>query len=182
MFDIVHFRELTQANIQADRMIALFQTQDDIGVYLRVHLLVEFSLESWIVCASGNKEFFKGFGENLNMDFAAKAQLAMNFGMSRELNKFVKKLNSFRNKRSHQIDNADITRNEIDSLTGLMENGYPPEVVPMRGLELRWHGDPPRVARFEDAAASLRDKFIILYAVLILRMDFEAQMIAENGI
>lgn len=180
MFDLTHFRELTLASHQPDRIMTIVRSQDDIGVYLRTHLLIEQSLEAWIICASGNRDFFSGFGENINMDFAIKAQLAMNYGMSPELNKFIRKFNNFRNKRSHQIDNSDITGSEIDSLTGLMERGYPDSLAPIRDFRLGVYEAGTRVVSFVDSSTSLRDKLIMLFAMFSMRVHYEAECLSTS--
>ena len=58
MFDFTHFEELTLASHQPDRIMTIVRSQDDIGIYLRTHLLIEQILEAWIICASGNRDFF----------------------------------------------------------------------------------------------------------------------------
>lgn len=179
MFDYSHYSALAQGDGQVDKLMALINSQDDIGIYLRAHLLIEQTLESWIVCASGNKEFFSGFGENINLDFAAKAQLAKNFGMSGELHKFVKKFNTFRNKRSHQIEHSEITSSEIDSLTGLMQLNYPSKLPSIRNFKLGVYEGNTRVVNFSDSTTSLRDKLIMLYAMFSLRANFEAELLGE---
>lgn len=180
MFDLLHYRFLTQQDGQSEKILALINSQDDIGVYLRSHLLIEQILEAWIICASRNRDFFFGFGENLNLDFAAKAQLAMNFGMSREMVKFVKKFNKFRNKRSHQIDNAEIASSEIDSLTGIMLQEYPPALTPIQDFRLAVYQGENRNVRFSDSETSLRDKLIMLYAMFSMRSHCEAEQLSSS--
>lgn len=41
MFDFTHFEELTLASHQPDRIMTIVRSQDDIGIYLRTHLLIE---------------------------------------------------------------------------------------------------------------------------------------------
>jgi hypothetical protein len=178
MFDLPHYRLLTQQGGQSEKILALINSQDDIGIYLRSHLLIEQALEAWIICASNNRNFFFGFGENLNLDFAAKAQLAMNFGMSREMVRFVKKFNNFRNKRSHQIENAKITSSEIDSLSGLMLHDYPSALPPIRDFRLAVYQGENREVGFSDSETSLRDKLIMLFAMFSMRSYYEAEQLS----
>lgn len=172
-FNFNHYEFLTQHTGQWEKIIALVNSQDDIGVFLRVHLLIEQAIEAWCICASGNGSFFNGFGENVSMDFAAKAQLAKNFGLSEPVTKFVKKLNRFRNKRSHQIEHPNIEQSEIDSLTSLIRSEYPEELFPIDQFGLEVPGS--RVVKFNDSHASLRDKLIMLYSMLAMRMSYEAK-------
>jgi len=180
MFDLPHYRTLTTQSGQNEKIVSLIKSQDDIGVYLRAHLLIEQTLEAWLICSTNNRNFFSGFGENLSLDFAAKAQLAMNFGMSRELVKFVKKFNNFRNKRSHQIDNSEITISEIDSLVGIMQQNYPSELVPIRDFRLGVYDGETRVVRFNESETLLRDKLIMLYAMFSMRSHFEAEQLSSR--
>lgn len=180
MFDYPHYRELTQHDRVANKLIALVNSQDDIGTYLRAHLLIEQTLESWIICSSGNRDFFAGFGENINLDFAAKAQLAKNFGMSGALHKFVKKFNNFRNKRSHQIEHSEITSSEIDSLSGLMQQEYPSVLPPVMDFKLGVNEENAREVRFGDQTTSLRDKLIMLYAMFSIRSNHEAEQLVNH--
>ena len=179
-FNFNHYEFLTQHTGQWEKIIALVNSQDDIGVFLRAHLLIEQSVEAWCICSTGNGAFFKGFGENVNMDFAAKAQLALNFGLSEPVTKFVKKLNRFRNKRSHQINHPNIEQSEIDSLTALIKVDYPKAICPIEKFALEVTG--LRTVMFNDPDASLRDKLIMLYSMLALRMSFEAKVIRERDI
>ncbi|HHG9511380.1 TPA: hypothetical protein ACPY0D_001871 [Citrobacter amalonaticus] len=180
MFDLHHYRMLTTQSGQDEKIVSLINSQDDIGVYLRAHLLIEQTLEAWLICSTNNRDFLAGFGENLSLDFAAKAQLAMNFGMSRELVKFVKKFNNFRNRRSHQIDSSEITISEIDTLVGLMQQNYPSELVPIRDFRLGVYVGEPKVVRFNESETSLRDKLIMLYAMFSMRSHFEAEQLSSR--
>jgi len=173
-FDFNHYEFLTQHTGQWEKITALVHSQDDIGVFLRVHLLIEQAIEAWCICASKNSSFFDGFGENVNMDFAAKAQLAKNFGLSEPVTKFVKKLNRFRNKRSHQIEHHSIEQSEIDSLTSLIRAEYPDGLFPIDQFALEVVGS--RVVQFNDPQATLRDKLIMLYGMLAMRMSYEANI------
>lgn len=177
-FNFNHYEFLTQHTGQWEKIVALVNSQDDIGVFLRAHLLIEQSVEAWCICSTGNGAFFNGFGENVNMDFAAKAQLARNFGLSEPVTKFVKKINRFRNRRSHQIDHPNIEQSEIDSLTSLIKVDYPAELYPIEKYALEISG--LRSVMFNAPEASLRDKLIMLYSMLAMRMSYEAKAIREN--
>lgn len=178
-FRFNHFEFLTMHIGQWEKIISLVNSNDDIGVFLRVHLLIEKSLEAWCICASENNDFFKGFGENLNMDFSTKSQLCQNFGLSEPLVKFVKKLNRLRNLRAHQIDKFDIIDAEIDSLTSLMSVDYPSDIVQIDNFNLHVFGD--RDAAFKSKETSNRDKLIMLFGMLTLRMNREAKICSQSG-
>lgn len=171
-----HYEYMTQHTGQWSKIIALVNSQDDIGVMLRAHLLLEKSLEAWCICASGNDMFFADFGPDTVLNFAAKNQLAKNFGLSESLRKFISKFNRFRNDRAHRIESMDIQQNEIDSLTSLMRCDYPEDMLSMDvfGLEVA----ESRKVYFKDNSTSLRDKLIMLFSMLLIRMNKEAKLLA----
>lgn len=171
--DFNKFEFLTLHTGQYQKFIAACQTEDDIGVVLRLHLMLEKDLEAWCMCASANGNIFKGFGENLSLDFAAKAQIANNFGLSTESLKIIKRFNKVRNARSHQIENLEITDAEIDSLSSLMADDYPENLLPMNEFEARV-GDNP-VYSFTDRSAPNRIRFLMLFTMLKMRMLDEAK-------
>ncbi|WP_308563957.1 hypothetical protein [uncultured Klebsiella sp.] len=156
----------------ADKFIAACTTEDDIGVVLRIHLLLEKDVEVWCACASKNGKFFDGFNENLTMEFSSKAQLAFNFGLSSDLLKAVKRINRIRNVRAHQIDNFALTDPEIESLIALLRSNYPPRLVPIEDFKIQIDGMEKFGLMSNETPNRL--KFIILYAVLKMRMREEA--------
>ncbi|EOU9609876.1 hypothetical protein ACOJD9_003144 [Cronobacter dublinensis] len=177
-FNFRHFEFLTMHTGQWEKILSLVNSNDDIGVFLRVHLLIEQSLEAWCICASENNNFFNGFGENLNIDFATKAQLSQNFGLSEPVFKFVKRVNRLRNIRAHQIEKFNITDAEIDALTSLMEVDYPSDIVPMEKFSLSVFGD--RDVGFKNKETSNRDRLIMLFGMFLIRINGEARVCAQN--
>ena len=171
-FDFGKFEFLTLHLGQYEKFLAACETEDDIGVVLRLHLLLEKDLEAWCMCASQNGEIFKGFGENLSLDFAAKAQLAHNFGLSVELLKVIKRFNKVRNARSHQIDNLEITDVEIASLSSLISADYPENLLPMNDFQAQIGDDP--VYCFSEKTTPNRIRFLLLFSMLKMRMCDDA--------
>lgn len=172
-FDFSKFDFLTLHLGQAEKFLAACETEDDIGVVLRLHLLLEKDLEAWCVCATGNEHIFKGFGENLSLDFAAKAQIAHNFGLSQDLHKVIKRFNKVRNVRAHQVENFSITNSEIESLTTLMSVNYPSNLLSMDEFLAHVNGGP--TYSFCDKEAPNRVKFLMLFSMLKMRMCDEAK-------
>ncbi|HIC4093196.1 TPA: hypothetical protein ACW4YN_000833, partial [Salmonella enterica] len=67
------FNDMVLLNEQTwERLSSIMQSEDDIGVVLRLHLVTEKIIEAWCCAASNNVNFFDGFGENLTMSYAAK--------------------------------------------------------------------------------------------------------------
>lgn len=167
-----HFEFFTLHTGQAEKFIAACTTEDDIGVVLRIHLLLEKDIEVWCACASNNGKFFQGFDENLTLEFSSKAQLALNFGLSESLYKAVKRINKIRNVRAHQIDKFAITDSEIDSLSSLLQVGYPPHLLPMNEFNAQIDGG--KIFTLTSDETPNRLKFIMLYSILKMRMCDEA--------
>ncbi len=172
-FNFGKFEFLTLHLGQYEKFLAACETEDDIGVVLRLHLLLEKDLEAWCMCASGNGSIFRGFGENLSLDFAAKAQIAHNFGLSAELLKVIKRFNKARNARSHQIDNLEITDEEIASLSSFISVGYPENLLPMNEFQAQI-GEGPAYP-FSDKNTPNRIRFLMLFSMLKMRMCDEAR-------
>ncbi|MBA4819470.1 hypothetical protein OLZ33_08585 [Pantoea ananatis] len=172
-FNFGKFEFLTLHTGQHEKFIAAAETEDDIGTVLRLHLLLEKDLEAWCACATGNGNIFKGFGENLGLDFAAKNQLAHNLGLSEELYKVIKRMNKLRNARSHQIDNSEITNSEIASLTSLISANYPSNLLPMN--EFQAQINKGIIYNFISEETPNRIKFLMLFSMLKMRMCEEAK-------
>ncbi len=172
-FNFNKFEFLTLHLGQSDKFLAACMTEDDIGVVLRLHLLLEKDLEAWCQCATGNEHIFNGFGESLGLDFAAKVQLAHNFGLSADLFKIIKRFNKIRNVRAHQVENFSITDSEVASLSSLMESNYPSNLLPMDKFLAQIKEDP--VYSFSDKSTPNRVKFLMLFSMLKMRMCDEAR-------
>ncbi len=172
-FDFGKFEFLTLHTGQSEKFIAACETEDDIGTVLRLHLLLEKDLEAWCACATGNGGIFKGFGESLFLNFAAKNQLAHNLGLSEDLFKIIKRINKVRNDRSHQIDNLEVTDSEIASLKDLVSANYPSNLVPIDQFQAQINQGA--IYNFVSKETPNRIKFIMLFSMLKMRMCEEAK-------
>ena len=162
------FDEMVLLNEQTwERLSSIMQSEDDIGVVLRLHLVTEKIIEAWCCAASNNHNFFDGFGENVTMSYAAKLKLATNFGLNEFSYQELKVVNKIRNARSHQIDNSEITNEEINKLITLISKGDQRELIenPKFGILI---GD--KGIHLNDEGISNREKFIASIAAVILRI------------
>ncbi|KGB01238.1 hypothetical protein DR73_518 [Enterobacteriaceae bacterium ATCC 29904] len=75
------------------RLERLVNTEDDIGLVLRAHLITEAMIEAFCCAAVDNQNLFDGFGENLTITYAAKVQLAANLGLNEHSVAELKRLN-----------------------------------------------------------------------------------------
>lgn len=106
-----------------ERLESAITSEDDIGVVLRGHLLTERLIETWCCAASGNKNFFDGFGENITLSYLAKLKLAFNFGLSEFSYNELKKINKIRNNGAHKPDDTLLTDENINGLIELIKKG-----------------------------------------------------------
>lgn len=149
------------------RIERLVNTEDDIGLVLRVHLITEAMIEAFCCAAVGNQNLFDGFGENLTMPYAAKIQLAANLGLNEHSVAELKRLNRIRNVRSHQIDNPEITDAEIESLRTFISRGGQEDLINSARFGIKV-GDIELNLNRPDA--NNREKFIAILGSIILRL------------
>lgn len=168
-----HYHQELEKALSLEKIMSLLESEDDIGVVLRLHLIIEKYLEAWCICATNNSKFFDGFGENITLTFAAKAQLAKNFGLSDLSFNGIKRFNKIRNIRSHQINNWEITDAEIDSLKSLASKerdvGSPPFIN--HGIKIAG----VKEIYFYDKESTNRDKLIMLAVSILSRMTSEVE-------
>lgn len=162
------FNEMVLFNEQTwERLTSIMESEDDIGVVLRLHLVTEKIIEAWCCAASNNAHFFDGFGESLTMSYAAKLKLASNFGLNDFSYKELKEINRIRNARSHQIDNSQITVQEIQKLITLISDDGQKELIEDDKFGLLV-GEKRVHLNGEDV--SNREKFIGVLAAVIIRI------------
>lgn len=153
-------------------LISMLNSEDDIGVVLRAHLLTEKMLEAWCSAASNNIHFFDGFGDSVTMSYAAKLKLASNFGLNDFSYKELKAINKIRNVRSHQIYNAEITDKEIQIMTDLISNGGQKELVNSDSFGMWVDG---KEVFLNNTESTNREKFIAALSGVIIRMSRQAR-------
>lgn len=152
------------------RLLGLLRTEDDIGLVLRGHLITEAMLEAYCCAAVDNENLFEGFGANLTMPYAVKIQLASNLGLNEHSVAELKRINKIRNARSHQIDNAEITDAEIDSLRAHISRGGQEDLV--NDIRFGMKVDDAE-AYLNRPGASNREKFIAILAAIIHRISIQ---------
>lgn len=149
------------------RLSTLMKSEDDIGVVLRLHLLTEKIIEAWCCAASDNPKFFEGFGENLTISYTAKLKLASNFGLNDFSYHELKEINRIRNARSHQIDNAQITDQEIKKMITHIGNGGQKDLIESDRFGIMVDGHKVFLNK---PGISNREKFIAILAGIINRI------------
>lgn len=153
------------------RLARMLQSEDDIGIVLRAHLITENMIEAWCCASTNNESLFEGFGENLTMTYAAKLQLASNLGLNQFSVAELKRINKIRNARSHQIDNTQITDAEIQSLMTLIRNGGQDHLVNTKDFGLAVDGKKVYLNR---PSSNNREKFLAILGAVFFRATEQA--------
>lgn len=169
------FNEMVLNDKTWERLSSMMKSEDDIGVVLRLHLVTEKILEAWCCAASNNQNFFDGFGESLTMSYAAKLKLASNFGLNEFSYQEFKEINRIRNARSHQIDNSQITDQEIHKMITHISKGGRKELIESKNFGMFVDGEEKYLNK---EGISNREKFIAILASVIHRVTLQAN---DNG-
>ena len=111
--DKVHFSSLLQMKEMNLRFSSTITHSDQLSAVLILHMACEKILETWIEASCHNKNFFNN---SVNLNFNNKLLIAKNFSLPNDSFKFMKALNSIRNKFAHQIEKTEITDSEIETL------------------------------------------------------------------
>ncbi|MFP7326897.1 hypothetical protein [Serratia marcescens] len=114
-----------KANLQ---FVKATKSDDDIGTVLRIHLYLERVLEAWTACATENNKIFDG---KININFVTKLQIAKNFGMPNDISSAIEEINRIRNKFSHNIENDEITEQNISKLESILQTTQYHEMSPL---------------------------------------------------
>lgn len=102
-----------------EAMIATFSSKDDLGCFLRLHLISETYLEAFLAGALNSKDLFSDDPVDkvkLQMNYASKAQLAFKLGMPEGAYKGFMLMNKVRNHAAHHINNELLTSDFINNL------------------------------------------------------------------
>lgn len=101
-----------------DIAIALMNSNDEIGVVLRIHFMLESFIELWCNKITKNEDFFN-FSPRPN--FSLKLEIAKKLWLNAEVARFIKTFNNIRNGIAHKKENA-ISKKNIDSLRHALES------------------------------------------------------------
>ncbi|HDU2404246.1 TPA: hypothetical protein RE095_004795 [Klebsiella pneumoniae] len=111
--DTQHFLSIVTLNEMNLRFAAVAGHNDQLSGVLTIHMVCEKIIDLWIESATHNANFFNNVG---NINFSNKLQIAKNFSLPDTPYRFMKTLNTIRNKFAHQIDKISMTDEEVESL------------------------------------------------------------------
>lgn len=149
-------------------IIALLDTNDDIGAVLRIHFLLENLLELWCSKITGYEDFFD-FDDRIS--FNMKLKLAKKLEMNPEVASFIKVFNTFRNDMAHlkgsiiSDDVLDKLRHALNRIPSFDEKKIPKIEDP------EWVGEfDNREISWNDSNISNKDKLTFIYFTFCLKV------------
>lgn len=101
-------------------LIKASTVDDDIGTTLRVHLLCERLIESWICAHCECQNLFGGDKDRVRVECDSKIAMAVNLGLPKQIAKTLKTINSLRNDIAHNSDKIGIPDARIQSMSTTM--------------------------------------------------------------
>ncbi|MDE1486771.1 hypothetical protein KKI90_10275 [Xenorhabdus bovienii] len=96
---------------------------DVIGSILRIHLVCEQLLESWICAACNQGDFFGDGNKRVRINFETKLNISRNVGLPAPLYNSIRIINKIRNEVAHDHYFKDIPNDKIRNLVNFLD-GY----------------------------------------------------------
>ncbi|MGE4879076.1 hypothetical protein [Yersinia enterocolitica] len=159
----------------ADGIIAVSETDDNLGSVLRVHLLSEMFLEAFICSSVGNKELFdpKPLDKvRFNLTYSNKLKLALKLGLPTPIFKAMDTLNDLRNGFAHNLGQSEIKDSYLESMISHINKIEGTGDLPLSEQGAQFFNKDGTVrARYflESDETPNRVKLLILYAALVRR-------------
>lgn len=162
-------------------IIALINSNDEIGAVLRIHFMLESLIELWCNKITENEDFF-GFKPRPN--FSLKLEIAKKLGLNAEIARFIKTFNTVRNDMAHQKENI-ISTKVIDSLRHALDSmpSYGEELIPKIG-DSDWSIQiDQRRYTWNSPDMSNIDRLMFLYFTFSMKViDIFKKELTERGI
>ncbi|KAA5961010.1 MULTISPECIES: hypothetical protein [Pantoea] len=105
-----------------DLLLKAATIDDDVGTTLRLHLISERLIESWICACCNNAGLFGQDKNRVLVECSAKIEMAINLGLPEHLGKAFKVLNSLRNDIAHNPIKNSIPDSRIQSFAEKTDN------------------------------------------------------------
>lgn len=154
--------------LDIDVIIALLDSNDDIGVVLRIHFLLENLLELWCSKITGYENFFD-FDDRIS--FSMKLKFAKKLEINPEVASFIKIFNRFRNDMAHfkgsiiSDDILDKLRHALNRIPSFGEKKIPKIEDP------EWVGEfDNRAISWSDPNISNKDKLMLIYFTFCMKV------------
>ncbi|MBQ4768311.1 hypothetical protein F9U42_14305 [Pectobacterium versatile] len=155
-------------------MIKIANSEDDLGVVLRIHLLCEKFLEAWICGITGHDNLFSEAPQSgdFQMEFFQKLKMCQLTGLPESAYKSIKKINDIRNSFAHRLSVTAIKDSEIDSVyhhVGKLAETY--LSFPLSKFQIKTNDEDGKTKyryELESRDTPNRAKLICLYSALIM--------------
>lgn len=169
------FRSIFGNSVITETIISCSESQDDLGVVLRLHLVTENFLEAFISGTVNKKDMFSTVSKNdekLRLSYSQKLCLAWKLGLPLPAFKALKKFNTLRNDLAHQIQTNFIDESIIESMTTHVMNidgdtDYP--LIEESAQFFSKDGDASPVYNLNSPTTPGRIKLMIVISALIRR-------------
>jgi len=162
-------------------MVALINSNDEIGAVLRIHFMLESLIELWCNKITKNEDFFN-FKPRPN--FSLKLEIAKKLELNAEIARFIKTFNNIRNGMAHKKENI-ISTNVIDSLRYALDSmpSYGEELIPKIG-DSNWSIQiDQRHFTWNSPNMSSIDRLMFLYFTFSMKaIDIFEKELTEKGI
>lgn len=113
-----HFTSINISDLYLKAMLM----DDDIGTTLRLHLISERIVESWICASCGYDSVFVNKKNPVKIDAIEKINMAMNMGFPTGAGRAFQVLNALRNDIAHNPLKSSIPDSRIQSLAEITNN------------------------------------------------------------
>ena len=173
--DVTMLKSFFEGPEFADGIIAVSETEDNLGCVLRVHLLSEMFLEAFICSTVSNKELFnpKPLDKvRFNLTYSNKLKFAFKLGLPTPMFKAMDTLNDLRNVFAHNLKQDDIKDSYLESMILHINkiDGTGDSPLTEQGAQF-FYSDGTVRAKYslESDETPNRVKLLILYAALVRR-------------
>lgn len=169
------FTKLFGNDTISDAIISCSESEDDIGVVLRLHLITENYLEAFICAAIGLENLFDtepSIGKPFKLNYYKKLELASKLGLPEASFKALDKLNYLRNQLAHRIQSDLIDDAIISSLSTHIRNIDGDTLLPLieeKAAFFNPDGSSRDIYSMKSNKTPVRIKMIILVFSLIRR-------------
>ncbi|EBQ7118747.1 hypothetical protein ACFERN_002163 [Salmonella enterica] len=113
-----HFTSIDSSNM----LLKAVLTDDDLSATLRLHLISEKLIESWICAVCGSSSLFVNTKFPVQIETFSKINMAINMGFPEEIGRAFLVLNSLRNDVAHNPLKSSIPDSRIQSFAAMTNN------------------------------------------------------------
>ncbi|MDA5609172.1 hypothetical protein [Pasteurella multocida] len=157
-------------------------TKDTIGSVLRMHLLCEKIIETYI-CAICNQANLFGNQEKTSIiiECDKKLSMAKNLGLHNTIYNLLKNINSIRNNLAHNILSDPLPNNRIESSLDLVKNFMEENQLKGKfGITIFDTNEKPIKTITQENCENNHEKFLFVASQAIFFVSFDFQNKLEN--